>query len=145
MERGLTLGVAESLTGGLVGAGSAAVPGASEWFRGSIVAYASEVKRTLLGVGDGPVVSEAAAEEMALGAVAALGADVGLSLPGWPARPSRTVSRSAPCGSDLASTGRPKVAWLHLPGDRDQIRQIATISALDLLRHRLLGGPPADW
>ncbi len=65
VAEGLTLGVAESLTGGLVGSRISEVPGASDWFRGSIVAYASDVKRKLLGVGDGPVVSEAAAEEMA--------------------------------------------------------------------------------
>ena len=70
------------MTGGLVGSRVSAVPGASEWFRGSIVAYASEVKRKLLGVGDGPVVSEAAAQEMATGAAATLGADVGLALTG---------------------------------------------------------------
>ena len=54
VARGLTLGVAESLTGGLVGARLTDVAGASEWFRGSIVAYASEVKFDLLGVPDGP-------------------------------------------------------------------------------------------
>ncbi len=81
-EQGRTLATAESLTGGLVGARITAVPGASEWFRGSIVAYATEVKQKLLGIAPGPAVSEAAAREMAEGAVAALGADVGLSLTG---------------------------------------------------------------
>ena len=55
--QGLTLGVAESVTGGLVGSRLTDVPGSSEWFRGSIVAYASEVKFDLLGVPEGPVVS----------------------------------------------------------------------------------------
>src|SRR5581483_5546116 len=82
VEAGLSLGVAESLTGGLVGSRITAVPGASDWFRGSLVVYASEAKRSLLGVGEGPVVSEEAALEMAAGVARTLGADVGLSLTG---------------------------------------------------------------
>ena len=49
-ERGWTLGVAESVTGGLIGARIANVPGASETFRGTIGAYATDVKRSILGV-----------------------------------------------------------------------------------------------
>ena len=55
--KGLTLGLAESVTGGLLGARLTAAPGASTWFRGSVVSYASEVKYDLLGVPEGPVVS----------------------------------------------------------------------------------------
>jgi nicotinamide-nucleotide amidase len=135
---GLTLGVAESLTGGLVGSRLSSVPGASEWFQGSIVAYASAVKRTLLGIGDGPVVSETAARDMAAGAAATLGADVGLALTGV-AGP--TEQDGQPVGTvwvGLALDGVTDARELRLAGDRDQIRQIATISALDLLRLRLL-------
>jgi nicotinamide-nucleotide amidase len=57
IKAGLTLGLAESLTGGLVAARLVSVPGASEWFRGSIVSYASQVKFDLLGVPQGPVVT----------------------------------------------------------------------------------------
>ena len=64
----LTLGVAESLTGGLVGARLASVAGASGFFRGAIVAYDREVKFDLLGVPRGPVVSEEAVIAMAQGA-----------------------------------------------------------------------------
>jgi nicotinamide-nucleotide amidase len=138
---GLTLGVAESLTGGLVGSRLSSVPGASEWFQGSIVAYASAVKRTLLGIGDGPVVSETAAREMAVGAVATLDADVGLALTGV-AGP--TEQDGQPVGTvwvGLALDGVTDARELRLAGDRDQIRQIATISALDLLRLRLLDRP----
>jgi nicotinamide-nucleotide amidase len=145
VERGLTLGIAESLTGGLVGSRLSSIPGSSDWFRGSIVAYASEVKRTLLGVDDGPVVSESAAKQMAVGAARTLLADVGLSLTGV-AGP--TEQDDQPVGTvwiGFASGGDAEGRLVHLPGDRDQIRQIATISALDLLRHRLLGEPPADW
>ncbi|HEX4863266.1 MAG TPA: nicotinamide-nucleotide amidohydrolase family protein [Acidimicrobiales bacterium] len=139
LERGYTLGVAESLTGGLVGSRLTAVAGASEWFRGSIVAYATEAKRKLLGVGDSPAVSEETALEMAAGAAAALGADVGLSLTGV-AGP--TEQDGQPVGTvwiGLHTTdGDDRARLLRLAGDRDQIRQIATISALDWLRRTLL-------
>jgi nicotinamide-nucleotide amidase len=139
---GLTIGVAESLTGGLVGSRFSAVPGASDWFRGSIVAYASEVKRKLLGVGDGPVVSEAAAEEMAAGAAAALGADIGLSLTGvaGPTEQDGQPVGTVWIGLAGVAVGGTGAHLLRLGGDRDQIRQIATISALDLIRRRLLDG-----
>jgi nicotinamide-nucleotide amidase len=140
LAAGLTLGLAESLTGGLVGSRVSAVAGASEWFRGSIVAYASDIKRKLLGVGDGPVVSETAAREMATGAAAALGADVGLALTGV-AGP--TEQEGQPVGTvwvGLAIDGASHAQQLGMIGgaDRDQIRQMSTISALDLLRRRLL-------
>jgi nicotinamide-nucleotide amidase len=142
--KSLTLAVAESLTGGLVGSRLTAVPGASDWFRGCVVAYATEVKRKLLGAGDAPAVSEETALGMAAGVADLLGADVGLSLTGV-AGP--TEQEGQPVGTvwiALAGPGLPAPAearLLHLGGDRDQIRQIATISALDLLRRRLLGWP----
>lgn len=140
LQSGQTLGVAESLTGGLVGSRLTAVAGASEWFRGSIVAYATEVKRKLLGVGDSPAVSEDTAREMAAGAAAALGADVGLSLTGV-AGP--TEQDGQPVGTVWiglhTADGEDHSRLMRLFGDRDQIRQIATISALDWLRRTLLG------
>jgi nicotinamide-nucleotide amidase len=143
LEKGWTLGVAESLTGGLVGSRLSEVPGASDWFRGAIVAYASDVKRKLLGIGEGPVVSETAAQEMALGAVSTLGADVGIALTGV-AGP--TEQEGQPVGTvwiGLAVDGVSEARLFQLGGDREQIRQIATISALDLLRRRLLDGSGA--
>ena len=72
-QRGLTLGLAESVTGGLVGARLTGIPGASDVLRGSIVSYATDVKQTLLDVSPGPVVSRSAAREMAAGAIGASG------------------------------------------------------------------------
>jgi nicotinamide-nucleotide amidase len=146
LERGLTLGVAESLTGGLVGSRLTAVAGASGWFRGSLVVYASEVKRSLLGVSAGPVVSESAALEMAAGAARVLGADVGLSLTGvaGPDEQDGQPVGSVWVGVSGDAVGGPSATLLRLGryggGDREQIRQIADISALDLLRRRLLDG-----
>ena len=66
--RGRTLATAESCTAGLVAQALAATEGSMDWFRGWIVAYQSGVKRELLGVEPGPVVTESAACQMALGA-----------------------------------------------------------------------------
>jgi nicotinamide-nucleotide amidase len=137
IAQGLTLGVAESLTGGLVGARLTAVPGASNWFRGSIVAYDSAVKHALLGVPDGPVVSGEAAEAMASGAARVLGADVGLGVTGV-AGP--TEQEGQPVGTvwlGLHLDGRTEATRIQLPGDRERVRQFATISLLDQLRRRL--------
>jgi nicotinamide-nucleotide amidase len=143
-ESGRTLGVAESLTGGLVGSRITEVPGASDWFRGSIVAYASDVKRKLLGVGDGPVVSESAAQEMALGAAATLGADVGLALTGVAGPTEQDGQPVGTVWAALALDGTSEARLFRMGGDRQQIRQLATISALDWLRRRLLDGPGVD-
>ncbi len=142
-DRGKTLALAESLTGGLVGSRLTSVAGASEWFRGSLVVYSSDVKRSLLGVGEGPVVSERAAIEMASGAARSFGADIGLALTGV-AGP--TEQDDQPVGTvwvGLAGVSAdPEATVLRLSGmgggDRELIRQIATISALDMLRLRLL-------
>ncbi|MFP5377911.1 MAG: competence/damage-inducible protein A [Acidimicrobiia bacterium] len=137
-DAGLTLGLAESMTGGLVASRLVTVPGSSAWFRGSVVAYDSQVKFDLLGVPEGPVVCEEAAAAMAEGAAKVLGADVGLSVTGvaGPAEQERVPVGTAFFG--LCLDGRTEVSRHRLPGDRDRIRQFATLSMLDLLRRRLL-------
>lgn len=136
--RGWTLGVAESLTGGLVGARLSDVPGASDTFRGSVASYATEVKRDVLGVTAEHVVSRACAEEMAEGARTVLGADVGIAATGV-AGP--TEQDGQPVGTvwfGLALPGIPvEAVETRLPGDRFRVRQFATISLLNLLRLRL--------
>jgi nicotinamide-nucleotide amidase len=103
------------------------------------VSYASEVKFDLLGVPEGPVVTEDAAVAMASGARRALGADVGLALTGvaGPAEQDGRPAGTLCVGIDLA--GVTHQATLRLPGQREQMRQMAVISSLDLLRRRLLG------
>jgi nicotinamide-nucleotide amidase len=138
ISRGLTLGVAESLTGGLVGARLASVAGASEFFRGDVVAYDREVKYEVLGVPRGPVVSEEAAAAMAEGARKVLGADVGVAVTGV-AGP--TEQDGQPVGTvflGVAMGDRTETVHARLPGDRDRVRQFACISLLNLLRMRLL-------
>ena len=137
-DNGWTLGVAESLTGGLIGARIANVPGASKTFRGTIGSYATEVKRDLLGVTAESVVSEECAKQMAEAAQRVLGADVGLSATGV-AGP--TEQDGQPVGTvwfGIAIPGYPTEAIsTRLPGDRDRVRQFSVISLLNLLRLRL--------
>ena len=138
LRSGRTLALGESLTGGLIGARMTAVTGASRWFRGGVVSYAGEVKRDLLGVGDGPVVSAEAAGEMAAGAARLLGADVGLSVTGV-AGP--TQQDGQPVGTvwvGIAGLGEVRTDRLRLSGDRDQVRQLTVIHASDRLRRALL-------
>ena len=137
-ERGWSLGVAESVTGGLVAGRITDVPGASEVFRGCIVCYASDVKFDLLGVPVGPAVSEAAAVAMAQGAQRVLGSHVALSLTGvaGPAEqdgmPVGTLCVGVAIGEQVHAR------TLRMPGQREQMRQMSVISALDLLRRALL-------
>jgi competence/damage-inducible protein CinA-like protein len=138
VARGLTLAVAESLTGGLVAARLVDVPGASTWFRGAVVSYASDVKFSVLGVPEGPVVSSEAAAAMAAGVRDLLGADVGLGVTGVAGPESAeghapgTVFLGAVVGDDTPVTAR-----VTLPGDRVLVRQFACISLLDMLRRLL--------
>jgi nicotinamide-nucleotide amidase len=137
-DRGLSLGIAESVTGGLMGARFTAVPGASDVFRGSIVSYASDVKFSLLGVPEGPVVTEQAARAMAEGARRALGADVALATTGV-AGPAEQEGQ--PVGTvflGLAMNDTSEAEQVKLPGDRQRIRQYAVISAFNMLRKRLM-------
>jgi nicotinamide-nucleotide amidase len=137
-DRGWTLGVAESVTGGLVTARLTGIPGASDVVRGAVVSYASEVKFDVLGVAEGPVVSEQAAREMAEGARRVLAADVGLALTGV-AGP--TEQDGMPVGTlcvALVWPGGELTRTLRVPGQREQMRQFSVISSLDLLRRNVL-------
>jgi nicotinamide-nucleotide amidase len=136
--RGLSLGLAESVTGGLVAGRLTAVPGASDVLRGAVVSYASEVKFDLLDVPEGPVVSEAAAAAMATGVRRVLGADVGLGLTGvaGPAEQDGMPVGTLCVGIDDGITAVART--FRLPGQREQMRQMSVITALDYLRRHLL-------
>ncbi|MGH9121455.1 MAG: competence/damage-inducible protein A [Acidimicrobiales bacterium] len=158
LNQELTLGLAESLTGGLMGARLTAVSGASSWFRGSIVSYATEVKRDVLDVHAAQAVSEEAAAEMAVGATRVLGADIGLAVTGVAGPEPADGQPAGTVWVSLARSGRPVVTRLlrlgrpfahhdgtadELARQRQQIRQLTVISALDILRLHLLGAPDA--
>ena len=137
-ERGLTLGIAESVTGGLVSGRLTNIAGSSDVLRGAVVSYASEVKFDVLGVTEGPVVSESAAIEMANGAQRVLGASVGLALTGVAGPADQEgMKPGALCVGLVMPDGITQSAMLQLPGNRDTMRQLSVISALDLLRRAL--------
>jgi len=141
LGRGWSLGVAESVTGGLVAARLVSVPGASDWFKGGVVAYDAAVKRSVLGVGDGPVVTREAAAAMAEGARRILRADVGLATTGVAGPSEQEGRRVGTVVVGLALPGSvPDAVELRLPGDRERVRHLTTISALNVLRRRLAGG-----
>lgn len=138
-QQGETLATAESLTGGLVAAKLTSVPGASDVFKGGIVSYAPEAKFALLGVPEGPVVSTAAAEQMALGACEALGATCAVATTGvagpdpLEGHPPGTVCLATAIG------GKAESMKAELPFTREQVQQFATLTALNNLRRRLEG------
>jgi nicotinamide-nucleotide amidase len=138
LAQGLTFGVAESLTGGLIASRLVNVPGASRWFKGGVVAYDSEVKFDVLGVPRGPVVTEAAAGAMAEGVARVTGADVGLGITGVAGPDEQEGVAPGTLFVGLALPGRPtETRMMRLPGDRERVRQYGAISALDLLRRTL--------
>jgi nicotinamide-nucleotide amidase len=142
-RRSWTLALAESVTGGLVAARLTTQPGSSAVLRGAVVSYASEVKWSLLGVDEGPVVNESAAEQMAVGVRSLLGADVGLSLTGVAGPDEQDgMPVGTLCVGICLADGATRVATLRLPGSRDQMRQLSVISALDLLRRTLASDAP---
>jgi nicotinamide-nucleotide amidase len=138
--RGLTLATAESCTGGLVAARLTSVPGSSEVFLGAVVAYADAVKAAELGVPTsvleryGAVSAEVAAA-MAAGAREGLRADVAAAVTGVAGPGGGTKQK--PIGLVYLHAEGPdgSVAQeLNLPGEREAIRQRATVAALHLVR-----------
>ena len=137
-SRGLTLGLAESVTGGLVSGRLTNIPGASDVLRGSVVSYASEVKFDVLGVASGPVVNESAAIEMAVGAKRVLNSSIGLALTGVAGPAEQDGHKPGTLFVGLAlPDGSTQSSMMQLPGNRDTMRQLSVISALDMLRRAI--------
>lgn len=144
---GLTVAVAESCTAGLVGKRLTDVPGSSDYFVGGVAAYADRVKQEVLGVppellAQHGAVSEEVAAAMAEGAVRLMKSDCALSTTGVAGPGGGTEEK--PVGLVFIGSvvgGSTQVERLRLFGRRDQIRERAALSALDLLRRRLLASP----
>lgn len=142
--RGITLGVAESCTGGMLGMRLTAIPGSSDVVRGGVIAYDDSVKLALLGVTDELIrehgaVSEPVVRAMASGARRALGVGATMAITGI-AGPGGG-SEAKPVGTvwiafDLA--GQVESRLLRLWGDRGEIRQRSAQWAMELLRRALL-------
>ena len=141
-ELDLSIGTAESLTGGLVCAALTSVPGASTVVRGAVVAYASEVKADVLGVDRDLLAREGAvcepvAAQLADGIRRVLGCAVGVSTTGV-AGPDPADGQ--PVGTVFVGASGPwgiLVEELALTGDRDQIRSASVLAVLTLLERAL--------
>ena len=147
VARAATVGVAESLTGGMLGATLTAVPGSSAAFRGGLVVYATDLKESLAGVpgpllaAEGPV-SAHVAGALAAGARDRLGATYGVGVTGV-AGPD--AQDGQPVGTVYVAVAGPddgEVRSMRLPGDRGDVREGAVGAALDLLIEVVGGSRP---
>ena len=147
LERRTTrLAVAESCTGGLLGARITAVPGSSRTFVGGVVAYDNDVKLGLLGVSADSLathgaVSEAVAREMAIGVAKALRAEAAASVTSVAGPDGGTAAK--PVGTTWIGVlvgGQVRAFSYVFPGDREMVRRRAAQAALDALRRALRGG-----
>jgi nicotinamide-nucleotide amidase len=143
-ERGATLSIAESCTGGMVGQRITSIAGSSDYFVGGFVTYTDGMKTDLLGVDAALIsqhtaVSKEVAAAMAEGARARTGSTFAISITGEAGPESST---GAPVGTIFVGfagpDGQPEALRFAMPGDRPRIRGFATQAALDLLRRRLL-------
>lgn len=143
-DRAMTLAIAESLTGGEVGARITAVPGASEVFLGSAVTYGMTAKVGVLGVDpellarEGAV-SEACAIAMATGARALFDSDVALSLTGVAGPDPQDGVDPGTVWLGLVADGVVHARLLRMPGERSAVRRWAAQNGLDLIRRHLEG------
>lgn len=141
-ERGLTVAVAESLTGGLLGAAITEVPGSSVVFRGGLTAYATQLKAELLGVSaellaDAGPVDARVALGMAEGVRRLLSADWGLSTTGVAGPGAQDGAAVGTVFVGCAGPAGSSVRRLSLSGDRHQIRAASVLAALELLSEAL--------
>lgn len=142
-QRGMTLAVAESCTGGLLSKRITDVPGCSDYYLGGVCSYANEVKMNLLGVKKETLdtlgaVSSEVAEQMAEGVAKALGADVGVGITGVAGPGGGTEEK--PVGLVYISVwhkGQHFTRKMKAANGRDRIRMQAASTALDLIRRNI--------
>lgn len=143
-SRGATVAVAESCTGGMLGARFTSVAGSSAYFAGGFITYTNALKIALLGVPESLIVqhtevSEPVAAAMAAGAREKLGSTYALSVTGYAGPDGGTEAN--PVGTvfiGLAGPDGVSARCFHLFGDRDRIRSMASTTAINMLRVALL-------
>ena len=146
-EHGLKLVLAESCTGGLLGSRITDVPGSSEYFLGSVVAYAYETKVALLGVSWDTLNSKGAVSretvlEMARGIRDSMKADIAVAVSGIAGPGGGTPEK--PVGTTWIGLVATDGEWgqvFHFPGDREENKVLAVDAALKLLLDYLQGNP----
>lgn len=137
IERELTLATAESLTGGKISCQLAAAESSSDWFAGSVVAYASRVKHDVLGVPDGPVISADCAAAMAEGVARLLGADLTVAVTGVGGPDDQEGQPPGTVWFGLRIDGATVTELRHFDGDPAQIVDDTTQHALELVLAQL--------
>jgi nicotinamide-nucleotide amidase len=142
LARSARLSVAESATGGLLGARITAVPGSSNYFVGGFLTYTDSMKTALLGVppemlAEHSAVSEPVAKAMAEGAAQRTGSDYALSITGYAGPDGEKVGLFF---IGLTTPHSTEARRIQLPGDRERMRAFSTNTALDILRRNLLAG-----
>ena len=139
VEKGLTLAVAESCTGGLITKRLTDYPGASTWFLGGVIAYGDAVKISALSVSKHDLsqfgaVSEVVAKQMALGVCTQLDSDVGLSITGIAGPDGGTKEKQVGrVWFSLALNGEGTSMCVDFPGDRSAVRERAAQAALSMV------------
>jgi len=141
-QRRRTVAVAESLTGGLLGAAITTVPGASAVFRGGVIAYATDVKAALLGVPAALLAERGAVDPEVAGAMAAgvrerLGASVGAATTGVAGPDAADGKPPGTVHIAVCAAGGTVVQTLALSGGRDEIRRDTVERSLRLLWNML--------
>ena len=139
-ERGLSVGAAESLTGGAVSSALAAAPEASTWFHGCVVAYSPQVKYDLLDVTPGPLVSDRCAEELVRGAARVLEADATVSTTGVGGPDPEEGEEPGTVYVGVLTPAGTSTHRLELDGSPPEIVESATEHALRLLLEALSAG-----
>ena len=144
LQRGATITLAESCTGGSIAQAITAVPGSSQWFEYGFVTYANQAKQQLLGVEDQVLqqqgaVSQPVVEQMALGAINASGADYAIAVSGIAGPDGGTAEKPV---------GTVWICWLtptknysqrfRFTGDRRSIREQAIKISLQELLHQII-------
>ncbi len=135
-SRGQTVATAESLTGGKLACHLAAAPDSSDWYRGSVVAYASEVKYEVLGVPVGPVISQECAAAMAWGVADLLRADLALAVTGVGGPDEEEGQPPGTVWFGVSVEGSVHAELQHFSGDPEQVLEQTTLHALRLLLER---------
>ncbi|MFC9553218.1 CinA family protein [Rhodococcus sp. NPDC056960] len=131
------LATAESLTGGQISCLLGAAPASSDWYRGSVVAYSSEVKHRVLQVPDGPVVSEPSARAMAGAVAELLGADIAVAVTGAGGPDPQDGQPPGTVWFGLFSDGRIETEVRRFPGEPQDVVTATTEHALALLEQAL--------
>ncbi len=135
----LTVGAAESLTGGAVSSALARGSGAADWYRGCVVSYGGQVKYDVLGVTPGPLVSERCAGEMVRGVTRLLGVDVAVSTTGAGGPGSEEGQPAGTVWVGVSVRGEVTCHRLALDGDPGAVVEGATERALELLLTAMRG------